>query len=348
MNPDDTKLAERECQELLTFGLIEISHSQWACRAFYVNKRSEKISKAKWFSKFYMNPDDTKLAERECQELLTFGLIEISHSQWACRAFYVNKRSEKEFILRIGTKLVFVFLIIVFNGSNTFEEHLTLLKDFHNLVKQYGIMLSEKKMFLAQQEISFLGMKIAKGKCMPEQHVGQSVMDFPEENLSKTQVQQFLGIVNYVREFIPQASKHISPLTKMLKKKPPLWGSSQTQAIRILKEELQNLPTLHIPSNGKRILQTDASGKFRGAVLLEPVALSFQHPFEFVYSYNILEELLQYQKVLKIVAMVLENTERVMVYCYHQNKKVLANFYEMFLRKLNLPLEEVWLVLNHI
>ncbi|CDP20417.1 unnamed protein product [Coffea canephora] len=44
-----------------------------------------------------MNPEDTKLAEQECQELLKFGLIEISHSQWACQAFYVNKRSEQKF-----------------------------------------------------------------------------------------------------------------------------------------------------------------------------------------------------------------------------------------------------------
>ena len=117
-------------------------------------------------------------------------------------------------------------------------------------------------MFLAQQEILFLGMKIANGTCTPEQHVGQSVKDFPEENLSKTQVQQFLGIVNYVREFIPKAAKHINPLTKMLKKTPPLWGSSQTQAIQKLKEILQQLQTLYIPSQGKKIHQTDASDRY--------------------------------------------------------------------------------------
>ena len=130
-------------------------------------------------------------------------------------------------------------------------------------------MISEKKMILAKQEIQFLGMKISEGQCTPEQHVGQSVLNFLEKILSKTQVKQFLVVLNYVREFIPKAAKHISPLTKMLKKKPPPWGPSQTKAIQNLKEELLCLPTLYIPSDGKKILQTDASDKYWGAILLE-------------------------------------------------------------------------------
>ncbi|XP_027158389.1 uncharacterized protein LOC113760009 [Coffea eugenioides] len=256
MNPNDTKLAEQECQELLKFGLIEISHSQWACQAFYVNKRSEQLG---------IHPEDRHK---------TGFCIPNHHFQWKVMPFGLKTAPSlfQKVMIRIfqpilHSILVYIDDILLF--SNTFEEHLELLKDFHHLVKQYGIMLSEKKMFLAQQEISFLGMKIAQGKCTPEQHVGQSIKDFPEDNLSKTQVQQFLGVVNYVREFLPKASKHISPLTKMLKKKPPPWGVSQTQAIQILKKALQDLPTLHIPSDGKKILQTDASDKYWGAVLLE-------------------------------------------------------------------------------
>ena len=148
---------------------------------------------------------------------------------------------------------VLVYIDDILLVSNTFEEHLGLLKDFHRIVKQCGIMLSKKKIFLAEQEIPFLGMKISNGTCTPEQYIGQSIKNFPEENLSKTQAQQFLGIVNYVREFIPKAAKHISPLTKMLKKIPPLWGISQIRAIQNLKKELQQLQTLYIPSQGKKI-----------------------------------------------------------------------------------------------
>jgi len=57
--------------------------------------------------------------------------------------------------------------------------------------------------------------------------------------------------------------------TKMLKKEPPPWGDEQTKAIRELKRIAQNPPALKIPGSGTRILQTDASDHFWGAVLLE-------------------------------------------------------------------------------
>ncbi|WVY95147.1 hypothetical protein V8G54_034235 [Vigna mungo] len=43
MTPSDLQLARQECQELLTQGLIEPTHSNWACQAFYVEKRSERV-----------------------------------------------------------------------------------------------------------------------------------------------------------------------------------------------------------------------------------------------------------------------------------------------------------------
>ncbi|MBA0852085.1 hypothetical protein Goshw_001017 [Gossypium schwendimanii] len=55
----------------------------------------------------------------------------------------------------------------------------------------------------------------------------------------------------------------------MSKKDSPPWNARQTQAVKKLKEELQNLPPLQIPSEDKRILQTNRSDKYWGAVLFE-------------------------------------------------------------------------------
>ncbi|PKI60550.1 hypothetical protein CRG98_019026 [Punica granatum] len=61
----------------------------------------------------------------------------------------------------------------------------------------------------------------------------------------------------------------LAPLEKMLKKDAPSWGTSQTKAIKELKAQLQSLPPLQIPYTGKRILQTNASDRYWGAVILE-------------------------------------------------------------------------------
>ncbi|KAK9011411.1 hypothetical protein V6N11_044262 [Hibiscus sabdariffa] len=130
-------------------------------------------------------------------------------------------------------------------------------------------MLSERKMKINQREIEFLGMHLKEGSYHPGPHIAQELTKFPDENLSKKQVLQFLGIVNYLRDFVPKISKYTNPLRKMLKKETPPWKEMQTKVVKTLKEKLQQLPPLQIPSDGKIILQTDASEKYWGAVLFE-------------------------------------------------------------------------------
>ena len=57
----------------------------------------------------------------------------------------------------------------------------------------------------------------------------------------------------------------------MLKKNAPPWGSEQTEAVKNLKEIAENPPPLKIPGEGKRILQTNASDHYWGAILIEEI-----------------------------------------------------------------------------
>jgi len=47
MSPSDLQAARQECQDLLRQGLIEPTESNWACQAFYVEKRAEKLREKK-------------------------------------------------------------------------------------------------------------------------------------------------------------------------------------------------------------------------------------------------------------------------------------------------------------
>ncbi|KAA3479586.1 polyprotein [Gossypium australe] len=117
-------------------------------------------------------------------------------------------------------------------------------------------MISEKKMHINKSEIEYLGMNIKEGKYSPGLHITEKLLEFPNADLTK-------------KDFIPEISRYIIPLTKMLKKNPPIWSTTQTKAIQILKEKLQHMSALQIPFDGKRILQTDASDKHWGAILFE-------------------------------------------------------------------------------
>ena len=112
--------------------------------------------------------------------------------------------------------LVYIDDIILF--SHDHYSHQQLLLDFFHFVQVHGIMLSEKKSSIAKESIDFLGMVITNGHYQPGPHIATELLKFPDTNLTKKQIQQFLGIVNYVQDFIPKVAFHTSQLSRMLKK----------------------------------------------------------------------------------------------------------------------------------
>lgn len=133
------------------------------------------------------------------------------------------------------------------------------------------MMLLEKKSQLAQTEIYFLGMHFSQGKYQPQPHKARELLNFLDKNLTSKQIQQFLGIINYIRDFIPKLAKYTSLLSFLLKKNPPPWGPEQTEAVKTLKRISQTLPALKISGDGKRILQIDASDHYWGEILIKEI-----------------------------------------------------------------------------
>jgi len=86
----------------------------------------------------------------------------------------------------LHTSLVYIDDILLF--SDTLEEHVNLLRQFEALVTQYGIMLSAKKMVLAQKEIDFLGMHFVQGEYSPGPHICQELLKFLDTNLTTKQI----------------------------------------------------------------------------------------------------------------------------------------------------------------
>ena len=111
--------------------------------------------------------------------------------------------------------LVYIDDILLFSPDHDSHQHLLL--DFFHIVQVHGIMLSEKKSSIARESIDFLGMVITNGHYQPVPHIATELLKFPDINLTKKQIQQFLEIVNYVRDFIPKVEIHTSQLSRMLK-----------------------------------------------------------------------------------------------------------------------------------
>ena len=76
------------------------------------------------------------------------------------------------------------------------------------------------KIKLFQTKIGFLGYEIYQGMIKPIQRSLEFSSKFPDEIKDKTQLQRFLGSLNYVSDFYPNLRTTIKPLFVRLKQNP--------------------------------------------------------------------------------------------------------------------------------
>ena len=132
-------------------------------------------------------------------------------------------------------------------------------------------MLSSRKSHIRATEVDFLGMYFTRGKYVPQPHITEELPKIPDENMSTKHIQQFLGTLNYIKDFIPHISECTTKLSKLLKKNAPSWGPEQTEAAKFLKQAAKKPPLLKILGEEKWILQTDTSDQCWGAVFIEEI-----------------------------------------------------------------------------
>ena len=92
---------------------------------------------------------------------------------------------------------------------------------FARIIKSNGLVVSTTKIKLFQTKIRFLGYNIHQSTIQPIDRVIQFADKFPDEITDKTQLQRFLGSLNYVAEFYPHLRQQCKPLFDRLKENPP-------------------------------------------------------------------------------------------------------------------------------
>ena len=144
--------------------------------------------------------------------------------------------------------------------SKTFGEHVIHLEKVLTELRQANLRVSPSKCKIARRGIKYLGFLIEEGKIWPV-----------SEKVDKKEVQQFLGLAGYYRQFIPNCSELTAPLTDLTKKKKCkniIWGQSEQIAFEKVKNILSGLPHRYASDFQKTfIVQTDASDREIGAVL---------------------------------------------------------------------------------
>ena len=156
--------------------------------------------------------------------------------------------------------------------TTSWEEHLQLLTLVLHRLRDANLNARPSKCYIAMETIDFLGHIVGKGTVKPQTDKLNKIKAAPIPT-TKKQLQSFLGLTGYYRDFIPDFAKIAVPLTNKIKAQQPnqlVWDPKSDLAFNELKHLLTSAPILHLPDTEKPfVLRTDASNVGLGAVLLQ-------------------------------------------------------------------------------
>lgn len=162
--------------------------------------------------------------------------------------------------------------IIVY--SKTLKEHLHHLSLVLERLQRFGLTCSLEKCSFVKTELVYLGHKVTSDGNAPQtRHL--EALEAAQVPTNRKEVRSFLGICNWLREYIPQFAHVAAPLTDLLStKKRWSWNAQAQAAFDQLKHILSQPLELKRPEPDLPfVLQTDASGVGLGAALYQETPL---------------------------------------------------------------------------
>lgn len=154
--------------------------------------------------------------------------------------------------------------------SKNLEEHERHLRLVMERLEQHGLRLNLSKCHFASTRLNYLGHVVTREGNTPQaSHV--AAIQAAAVPRTRKALRQFLGVVNWLRDYIPDASGIMAPLTDLLATSTPFrWTEQATQAFEDVKSAAARPLFLHRPDPAKPfILQTDASAIGAAAVLYQ-------------------------------------------------------------------------------
>ena len=199
-------------------------------------------------------------------------------------------------------------------------------------LNEIGLELNNSKCHYYRSEIDYLGVRIFEGtmKANLDKVKAIEAMKPPE---TKKEVQEFMGLVNFYREFCPGLAETAEPLYKLTHKATDFnWTTEHQTAFDKVKQLVTKPPLLRIPDQQRQfIISSDASGIALGAVLSQ-VYNGNEHPVSFASrvlsdaekNYSVIEkELLAIVFAVKKFRCYIYGT-RFIVQCDHNPLKYMA------------------------
>jgi len=303
LDAEKLRQAKAEFQKLEAAGIIRRSKSQWASPLHMVQKKDGSWRPCGDFRRLnlvtkrdcYPLPNIQDLSSRlhGCTVFTTIDLVKGYHQVPVAEAdipktaiitpFGLFEYVKMPFGLRNSAQtfqrlmdhlfseygFCFIYLDDILVASRSMEEHLHHLHLVFSKLQEAGLCINPEKCVFAQPQVSYLGHTVSAGGLLPLPTHVAAVQEFPAPT-TVTQLQRFLGLINFYRRFLPGVAETLRPLTDALQGNPKSlsWSPQLQTAFEAAKAALVAAVPLHHPDVSAQLsLHVDASGSSIGGVL---------------------------------------------------------------------------------
>jgi len=182
-----------------------------------------------------------------------------------------------------NTGKVAVFIDDVIVGTETEEGHDELVAEVIKRLEENDLYVKPEKCKWKVKEVDFLGVVIGPEGIKMEKEKVKEVLEWPTPKCVKD-VQKFLGLANYYRQFIEGFATVARPLHDLVKKdKKWEWTEKEEKVFQKLKERFTKEPVLAAPNIDKKMrMEVDASDYAMGGVLLMECGDELWRPVAFL------------------------------------------------------------------
>ncbi|QRW23612.1 Retrotransposable element Tf2 protein [Rhizoctonia solani] len=353
---EDAKLRET-IEKQLKAGLVCPSKSPMASPILFVKKKNgklrimtkknayplplpqnliKKLQGAKIFSKFNLRAGYNLVQIKEGNKWKTAFKTKYGLFEYLVMPFGLTNAPAafQDMMNEIFRDLLDVYVIIYLDNILVFslnkEDHKIHVQEVLRRLQDNNLFCNIKKCHFHVKKIDYLGFIISKFGIEVDQSKVTDAMNWSTPKNVKN-IQEFLGFVNFYRQFIPNFGNMAQPLYNLLKKDSTWkWDLTEQQSFNGLKKCLTSAPLLLQPDTTRQFyVECDASNYATGAILsqhnlegkLGPVAYLSKSLSPAEKNYNIFDkELLAVIRAFKEWCHLLEGLELpVQVLTDHKN-----------------------------
>lgn len=165
---------------------------------------------------------------------------------------------------------VTVYLDDILIAAQTVEAHDNTVKKVIDRARQLGVKFNKNKVQYKVKSVKYLGdIFSAQGMAIDPDRIEAILAIESPQNLTK--LQSILGMINFLRNFIPNLSMLIAPLRELLKKDVQFqWLSAHEKCLNEVKQKIVEAPVLaNFDPKKEIVIQADASQHGLGCCMMQ-------------------------------------------------------------------------------